>query len=142
LIPEIPRRNVAEDDSASAVQERLHKNTKLWSFYIDLEESLGTLESTKAAYESVLDLRIATPQLVLNYAALLAENKYFEDSFRVYERGVALFSYPTVMPLWVTYLTKFVERFQGTKLERARDLFEQALEKAPPVHHFFCLYIF
>jgi pre-mRNA-splicing factor SYF1 len=36
------------------------------------------------------------------------------------------------MPIWSTYLTKFVDRFQGTKIERARDLFEQAIEKAPP----------
>lgn len=44
--------------------------------------SLGTLEGTKAAYEAVLDLRIATPQLVLNYAALLQEHKFFEEAFR------------------------------------------------------------
>lgn len=36
-----------EDDFSVPVQERLHKSTKLWSFYVDLEESLGTLDSTK-----------------------------------------------------------------------------------------------
>lgn len=34
--------------------------------------------------------------------------------------------------IWNTYLTKFLKRFGGTKLERARDLFEQCLEKCPP----------
>ena len=44
---------------------------KLWSFYCDLEESLGTLESAKAVYDRILELRIATPQIVLNYALFL-----------------------------------------------------------------------
>ena len=44
--------------------------------------SLGTLESTKAVYESILDLRIATPQIVLNYATFMTENKFFEEAFR------------------------------------------------------------
>jgi len=30
-----------------------------------------------------------------------------------------------VKELWVAYLSKFVERYGGSKLERARDLFEQ-----------------
>lgn len=44
--------------------------------------SLGTLESTKEVYEAILDLRIATPQIVLNYAAYMLENKFFEEAFR------------------------------------------------------------
>lgn len=53
------------------MQGRLYRSTKLWSFYTDLEESLGTIESTRAVYDSILDLRIATPQIVLNYALFL-----------------------------------------------------------------------
>ena len=120
-----------EDDYHVPVQERLHKSTKLWSFYVDLEESLGTLESTRAVYDRILDLKVATPQIILNYAALLEENKFFEDSFRVYERGVALFHFPNSMPIWNTYLTKFIARYQGTKLERAREMFEMAIDRIP-----------
>lgn len=58
------------------VQVRLHKSLKLWSFYVDLEESLGTLESTRKIYERLFDLKIATPQIVLNYAALLEVGLY------------------------------------------------------------------
>ena len=32
--------------------------------------------------------------------------RYFEDSFRVYERGLALFSFPHVLEVWKTYLSK------------------------------------
>ena len=35
------------------------------------------------------------------------------------------------MDLWVAYLTKFVERYKGEKLERVRDLFEQAVSSVP-----------
>lgn len=66
---EIKRRIAA--DGNEPVQMKLHKSLRLWSFYVDLEESLGTLESTRAVYERILDLRIATPQIILNYAFLL-----------------------------------------------------------------------
>ena len=53
------------------MQGRLYRSLKLWSFYCDLEESLGTMESTQAVYNRILELRIATPQLILNYALFL-----------------------------------------------------------------------
>ncbi|KAI8534826.1 hypothetical protein RHMOL_Rhmol10G0126900 [Rhododendron molle] len=118
-------------DGDEPVQIKLHKSLGLWAFYVDLEESLGTLESTRAVYERILDLRIATPQILMNYAMLLEEHKYFEDAFKVYERGVKIFKYPHVKDIWVTYLSKFVKRFGKSKLERARELFEHAVEVTP-----------
>lgn len=113
------------------VQERLYKSTKLWAFAADLEESLGTRESTKAIYEQIIDIKVATPALILNYATLMEESKFFEEAFRVYEKGIALFKYPHVYPIWVSYLRLFTQRFKGTKVERARDLFEQAVQGCP-----------
>jgi len=66
-----------------SAQARLFKSLKLWSFYVDLEESIGTVETTKAVYDKILELRIANAQIIINYAAFLEENKYFEDSFKV-----------------------------------------------------------
>lgn len=40
-----------------------------------------------------------------------------------------IFKYPHVKDIWTTYLKKFVERYKATKLERARELFEHAIEK-------------
>jgi len=114
------------------VQERVHRSAKLWSLYLDLEESLGTLESAKAAYDRCLELRVATPQIALNYARLLEEHEYFEDSFAACERGVALFRWPHVRELWAHYLERFESRYGGSKMERTRDLYEQALKGAPP----------
>ena len=50
---------------------------------MDLEESIGTIDSTKNVYDKILELRIANAQIIINYAAFLEENKYFEDSFKV-----------------------------------------------------------
>ncbi|KAF4604099.1 pre-mRNA-splicing factor syf1 [Pleurotus pulmonarius] len=119
-------------DHTLSVQTRLFKSLKLWSFYVDLEESIGTVETTKMVYDKILELRIANAQIIVNYAAFLEENKYFEESFKVYERGVELFTFPVSFELWNIYLSKFIKRYGGSKLERARDLFEQALEKCPP----------
>lgn len=117
-------------DETLSPQQRVHKSWKLWSFYVDLVESVASLEETKKVYERIFELRIATPQTVVNYANLLEEHKYFEDSFKVYERGLDLFSYPVAFELWNLYLTKAVDRKTG--IERLRDLFEQALDGCPP----------
>lgn len=89
----------------------MYKSLRLWSFYVDLEESVGTVESTKAVYDKILELKIANPQIIVNYANFLEENKYFEDSYKVYERGIDLFGYPIAFELWNTYLLKFMERY-------------------------------
>ena len=124
------RSNVDYFDESLSPQQRVHKSWKLWSFYVDLVESVSTLEETKKVYERIFELRIATPQTVVNYSNLLEEHQYFEESFKVYERGLDLFSYPVAFELWNMYLTKAVDRKIG--IERLRDLFEQAVEDCPP----------
>ncbi|XP_038596385.1 pre-mRNA-splicing factor SYF1 [Tachyglossus aculeatus] len=128
----LPSRRAEYFDSSEPVQNRVYKSLKVWSMLADLEESLGTFQSTKAVYDRILDLRIATPQIVINYAMFLEEHSYFEESFKAYERGISLFKWPNVSDIWSTYLTKFIARYGGRKLERARDLFEQALDGCPP----------
>ncbi|KZF23278.1 TPR-like protein [Xylona heveae TC161] len=126
-----PKRSTVDYfDETLSPQQRVHKSWKLWSFYVDLVESVGTLDETRKVYERIFELRIATPQTVVNYANLLEENKYFEESFKIYERGLDLFSYPVAFELWNLYLTKAMDRKIG--IERLRDLFEQAVEGCPP----------
>lgn len=124
------RSNVDYFDENLSPQQRVHKSWKLWSFYVDLVESVSSLEETKKIYERIFELRIATPQTVVNFANLLEENEYYEESFKVYERGLDLFSYPVAFELWNLYLTKAVDR--KISIERLRDLFEQAVEDCPP----------
>lgn len=126
-----PKRSTVDYfDETLSPQQRVHKSWKLWSFYVDLVESCGSLEDTKKIYERIFELRIATPQTVVNYANLMEENEYFEECFKIYERGLDLFSYPVAFELWNLYLTKAVDRKIG--IERLRDLFEQAVEDCPP----------
>ncbi|CAK7266150.1 pre-mRNA-splicing factor syf1 [Sporothrix epigloea] len=126
-----PKRSTVDYfDETLSPQQRVHKSWKLWSFYVDLVESVSSLEETKKVYERIFELRIATPQTVVNYANLLEEHEYFEDCFKIYERGLDLFSYPVAFELWNLYLTKAVDRKIG--IERLRDLFEQAIEGCPP----------
>lgn len=127
----MPSRKVAYHDEKESVQSRLYKSLKVWSMYADLEESFGTFKSCKAVYDRIIDLKIATPQIIINYGLFLEENNYFEEAFRAYEKGISLFKWPNVYDIWNTYLTKFLKRYGGSKLERARDLFEQCLENCP-----------
>lgn len=138
----IPKNKVSYTDESETVQARLHKSLKLWSMYADLEESFGTFQSCKSVYDRIIDLRICTPQIIINYGMFLEEHNYFEEAFRAYEKGIALFKWPNVFDIWNTYLTKFLARYSGSQLERARDLFEQCLENCPPdlVKNFFLLY--
>ena len=130
----VPRsaKNVSYYDESLPPQSRLFKSLKLWGFYTDLQESLGTVESARRAFNQILELKIASAQTIINFAMFLEEHGYFEDAFKVYERGIELFSYPVAFELWNVYLSKFIKRYGGSKLERARDLFEQALERCPP----------
>lgn len=108
----VPRKiNISFHDQSLSVQTRLFKSLKLWSFYVDLEESLGTIESTKAVYNKIFELKIANAQIVINFANFLEENQFWEESFKVYERGVDLFTYPISFEIWNTYLSKFIKRY-------------------------------
>jgi pre-mRNA-splicing factor SYF1 len=120
------------DVTETHVSDKIHRHLHVWTFYLDLEESLGTVESCRAAYDRAIALRVITAQMTLSYASFLEDNNYFEDSFRVYEQGVTLFTFPQVKKIWLTYLDKFIARYEGTKLERLRDLFEQSVAHVPP----------
>ncbi|KAI9749657.1 MAG: pre-mRNA-splicing factor syf1 [Lichina confinis] len=125
-----PKRSTVDYfDETLTAQQRVHKSFKLWGFYVDLVESVGSLDETRKVYERIFELRIATPLTVVNYASLLEEHRYFEDSYRIYERGLELFSYPVAFELWNLYLTKAVDRRMD--MERLRDLFEQAIDGCP-----------
>ena len=99
--------------------------------------SILTTQGTKAVYNRIIDLKIATPQIIINYGLFLEEQNYFEEAFKVrlqhslysssasshlilhkncfsvqaYERGVSLFKWPHVYDIWNTYLTKFIKRY-------------------------------
>lgn len=70
------RRLTRDEQMQLPVRDRLYKNSKIWSFYCDLEESMGSIDSTRAVYDRILELRIATPQIILNYTHFLQVIKF------------------------------------------------------------------
>ncbi|EFC49847.1 predicted protein [Naegleria gruberi] len=104
----------------------------VWSFLLDLEESTTkNIKRMKKFFNEMIDLKIVTPNTVINFTNLLIENKYFEEAFKIFERATSLFHYPQVFPIWMQYLLQFVNRYQHTKSERSRDMFEQAIKNLP-----------
>ncbi len=117
--------------SLSFNQQKMLKSNKLWALRLDLEESLSDLDSIRLAYDEAFTLKIVTPQLILNYASLLIERQYFEDAFSVFERGIVLFQWANgARDLYLAYIRSFIDRYAGSKIERTRELFEQAIQCA------------
>lgn len=90
----------------------------------------------------MIDIKVASVQNIINYSNILYEKKYFERAFVVYEKGINLFQFPHSRPIWLNYLKRFSERYGSSKLERARDLFEQCLNQVPSTEskQFYLLY--
>ena len=111
--------------------KEVHLSKDLWSLFIDLESNIGSFQTIKSAYSRAIELRVITPQMLINYGMKLEEQNHFEAAFRVYEQGVSVFTWPSLYDLWVLYLHRFVERYKASKIERARELFERVLSTAP-----------
>ena len=139
---DIIRKSVVVPPNAPKMVKGLTKSLRLWDLLLDLEESLGTVQTTKDAYNNAMEQRVATPLHLLNYASFLKEHKYFEESFSAYERGIELFEFPGVKVIWKAYLEAFLKRYEGTKLERTRDLFQRCVEACPQEEcaEFFLMY--
>ena len=112
---------------------KLNKSLRLWDLLLDLEESLGTTQTTKDAYNRSIEIKVATPLHILNFTTFLTTHKYFEESFSAFERGLELFAFPHpgAKILWKAYIEAFCKRYTGTKVERTRDLFQRCLETCP-----------
>jgi pre-mRNA-splicing factor SYF1 len=130
----VARRSIARPPGGTPkVVRGLIRSMRLWNLLLDLEESLGTLQTTKDAYNRLLELKVATPTQVLNFATYLSEKNYFEESFTAFERGLDMFPFPHPggKVLWKEYLQAFERRYEGTKIHRMRELFDRCLDSCP-----------
>lgn len=122
-------------------KQHLVSNIRAWHFYIDLLSAAGETDDEQWAYEHCLELKIATPLTVLNYAAMLQQQNKFEESFRVFERATQMFHWPQSFELWLTYLSTFIQVLGGAKVERVRHLFQECLKDCTTEHKRFLLLI-
>ena len=132
--------------ACTAKSSKLTNNLKCWQLLIDLLETQFDAntasdannkdnffdQEVRDAYTRVLDLKIATPTLVLNYTSFLQEKCcLYEESFRVFERAIDMFPWPHKYEIWIQYLRVMVSRFQDKKIERVRELFSKCLRSLP-----------
>lgn len=123
-------------DSSIPLSERLVKSIKLWSYYLDLlessidyenpEGSKNAINDVEIGYNRVIELKIATPLTIVNFASFYEDLKFYERSYTVYEKGLQVFKDSRVrFEIWNVYLSKLYKR-QVSK-ERTRELFEKAI---------------
>eukprot|EP00177_Eucheuma_denticulatum_P006779 GFKZ01012324.1.p1 GENE.GFKZ01012324.1~~GFKZ01012324.1.p1 ORF type:complete len:1005 (-),score=175.53 GFKZ01012324.1:1503-4403(-) len=109
-----------------------YKSLRVWHFLLDITQSIGSPEEVIELHHRMFELRIASPQTILSGTTYLESKRLFEQAFRLYDKGTSALSWPSALRVWVVYLTRFVQRYGDSKLERARDLFEEAIRSAPP----------
>lgn len=120
-----------------------HRTLTLWQYYVDLLEAMYYADPSSddtstdlviGAYQKIVNLKIATPQTFIDYAAFVLQTIGDADrAFAVYERGIAAFGWPIADQIWSVYLPRALEFLpkQPLGVERMRDLFEQALRTCP-----------
>ncbi|KAL7718572.1 Pre-mRNA-splicing factor SYF1 [Entamoeba marina] len=90
----------------------------------------GTIMTTRAVYEKMIDLKIISARIVLQYIEFLKEHD-IDAIWRVFEKSVRIFEYPITGILYDMYLNMWIEQYGDIKLERTRNLFQQILETCP-----------
>jgi len=48
----------------------------------------------------MLELKIMTPVTLINYTYFLEKEHFYEDSFKVFEKGLQLFTWPSLYEIW------------------------------------------
>lgn len=82
-----------------------------FAYFLQYTSYVVVFQSCKTVYDRIIDLKIATPQIIMNYGMFLEENNHFEEAFKAYEKGLSLFKWPHVYDIWNTYLMKFIQRY-------------------------------
>lgn len=122
-----------EDLKIKNIDELLKSNIVLWQLYIDIESNIGNFESIKTAYERCKEHKCLTPVMLINFTNFIWEHNYFEEAFRVFEFAVGNFKWPSLYEIWISYITKFIQRYGDTPVgvERSRSMFERLMKDVP-----------
>ena len=67
-------------------QQKLYRNARVWSMYVDLVEALGTFEESREVYNQMIGLKVASSQVILNWSEAIDYYGNGED-FRLYQSG-------------------------------------------------------
>ncbi|ANQ10943.1 Uncharacterized protein PCOAH_00053110 [Plasmodium coatneyi] len=105
----------------------LLNNVKLACLILDLEINYGTIETSINLFDMLYHKKIITVKMVLSFANYLYENKYFYECFKTYEKAISIFHYPYLYPVYVHYISKYVERYKDKNISYVRELYKQAI---------------
>ncbi|KAI3985063.1 hypothetical protein MKX01_038670 [Papaver californicum] len=125
------------------LQMKLHKSVMLWTLYADLEEGMGTLESTRAVYgkmklemarelfEHAVQMAPADnlKQLYLQYAKLEEDHGLAKRAMEVYDEAVKALPDKEKLQMYDIYIARAVEFYGAPK---TREIYEQAIESELP----------
>lgn len=122
----------------TTIQSQLYKSVKLWNLVLDLEESFSgesNPDLVRAIYETMIELKVITPLLLLDYSRFEYRRNFFEKSVQILQKGISLFPWPNCRDIWIYYLDQ-VANIQRKRysVERIRDLFESAISDCPKEH--------
>ena len=118
-----------------------HEIPNLWNFALDIEWSYGTTSSICELFERCLQSRSVTIRHFVGYAKYLEDNELYDNLFRVYEKAISFVGDNNNSILWLHYLYKFVFYNKNQKVERTRDLFDEAIKAAQTKEDLQYLYI-
>eukprot|EP00746_Dinoflagellata_sp_MGD_P159236 gnl/MRDRNA2_/MRDRNA2_86657_c0_seq1.p1 gnl/MRDRNA2_/MRDRNA2_86657_c0~~gnl/MRDRNA2_/MRDRNA2_86657_c0_seq1.p1 ORF type:complete len:721 (-),score=7.07 gnl/MRDRNA2_/MRDRNA2_86657_c0_seq1:481-2643(-) len=114
-----------------SAQKSLYQSSRLWNLLSDLEETHGSLDCVRMVQNRMLSVKVSAPQNIVNFAQILLDKNLYEEAFQVYERGLGFFRGSYSMDIWQIYLLHFMNVYKGTRRERTREIFEQALISIP-----------
>lgn len=135
--PELLMDSYEANKKKAPAQTVLFSSLKLWSFLLDLVESLyanepNGIDETVKIYEEVIALKVATPLIFINYAHFMQDRQNILESFQIYERAIGTFPPETQYEIWNIYLAEASNEDTPLSNEHIRDLFDQALENLVP----------
>lgn len=115
----------------------IFSSLKLWQLYLNFTESLcaqapETAEKLINLYEQAIALKVATPNMFVDYAHFLQGRGEKLASFQVYERAIGIFPPETQFQFWNLYLAECTAEENLLAKEHIREIFERALENLVP----------
>lgn len=78
--------------SQQASEESVRLSVDLWALYVDLEQNLGSPATLHTTYQKMLDLKVITPLMTVNYVESLESERHYEQSYKVFEQALGVFS--------------------------------------------------
>ncbi|KMZ96746.1 hypothetical protein PVNG_02765 [Plasmodium vivax North Korean] len=121
-------RTMRKDQVANLNQNfPLLNNVKLACLVLDLEINYGTIETATNLFDVLYHKKSITVKMVLSFANYLYEHKYFYECFKTYEKAISIFHYPYLYPVYVHYISKYVERYRDKNIFYVRELYRQAI---------------